>query len=147
MAAEALEVDILSKELVIPTMSIFLSIIVWTMIYDTVYAHQDLKDDIKAGVKSMAVRFANSTKPLVFVLAAAQVGLLVLAGWTAKMSPVYFWGTCGGSAVALGMMIATVDLKDPASCAWFFYRGFGYVGGSIVAGFFAEWAGRLVYGV
>ena len=62
MAAEALEVKTLGKELVMPKMSIFLAIILWAMIYDTVYAHQDLKDDIKAGVKFIAVRFAHSTK-------------------------------------------------------------------------------------
>jgi len=28
----------------------------WTMIYDTIYAHQDRADDIIAGVKSTAVR-------------------------------------------------------------------------------------------
>lgn len=143
MAAEALEVKILSKELVMSTMSIFLAIILWTMIYDTVYAHQDLKDGIKAGAKSMAVRFAYSTKVLVSVLAIIQVGLLVLAGCLVQMLPVYYLGTCGGSAVALVFMINKVDLEDPRSCAWFFNRGFGYVGGSIVAGFFAEWAVRL----
>lgn len=88
----------------------------------------------------MAVRFAHSTKILVSVLAIIQVGLLVLAGCLVQMSPVYFLGTCGGSAVALVFMINKVD---PRSCAWFFDRGFGYVGGSIVAGFFAEWVVRL----
>lgn len=33
--------------------------IAWTMIYDTVYAFQDLKDDLKIGVKSTAVTWRN----------------------------------------------------------------------------------------
>jgi hypothetical protein len=49
----------------------------WTVIDDTVYAHQDVKNDCQAGVKSMAVKFGDRTKPLLVVLAVAQVGLLV----------------------------------------------------------------------
>lgn len=35
----------------------------WTMIYDTIYAHQDRDDDIVVGVKSTAVLFGDNTKP------------------------------------------------------------------------------------
>lgn len=34
--------------------ALYVSNIAWTTIYDTIYAHQDIKDDSKAGVKSMA---------------------------------------------------------------------------------------------
>ena len=124
-------------------MSLFVANILWTMIYDTVYAHQDIRDDIKAGVKSMAIRFADSTKQLATTLAAIQVALLSYTGWHAGLSPIYYVLTCGGTAVALGKMIAEVDLKEPSSCARFFYRGFWYVGGSIIMGFAAEYTTRL----
>lgn len=29
----------------------------WTVVYDTVYAQQDVEDDAKVGVRSMAVQF------------------------------------------------------------------------------------------
>ena len=93
----------------------------------------------------MAVRFADSTKELTAILAIIQVTLLVYAGRKASWSPLYFLFTCGGTAVALGSMIAEVDLKKPSSCAWFFHRGFWYVGGSIVMGFAAEYLGRLYH--
>ncbi|KAI8078053.1 UbiA prenyltransferase family-domain-containing protein, partial [Gilbertella persicaria] len=33
----------------------------WTLVYDTIYAHQDKKDDVKVGVKSTALRFGQKT--------------------------------------------------------------------------------------
>lgn len=143
MSCAALGVKPISNDRIIPTMSLFTANILWTMIYDTVYAHQDIRDDIKAGVKSMAIRFADSTKQLAAILAIIQVTLLFVAGRQTGLSPIYFIGTCGGTAVALGSMIVEVDLKEPSSCAWFFHRGFWYVGGSIVMGFAAEYTARL----
>ena len=39
----------------ISTSCLFMASVIWTMIYDTVYAHLDLKDDLKACIKSLAV--------------------------------------------------------------------------------------------
>ena len=50
--------------------------IIWTVIYDTIYAHQDIKDDSKAVVKFMAVRFGDQTKTFLSALAFLQVGFL-----------------------------------------------------------------------
>ncbi|KAL4756024.1 uncharacterized protein BDW70DRAFT_164893 [Aspergillus foveolatus] len=36
------------------TFCMFAACTLWTMIYDTIYAHQDLADDRKAGIKSLA---------------------------------------------------------------------------------------------
>ena len=80
MSCATLNVDPTSSQHVISTMSLFIANVLWTMIYDTVSAHQDVRDDIKAGVKSMAVRFSDSTKKLGAILAKVQVALL-LAGW------------------------------------------------------------------
>lgn len=142
MSCAALEVDALSEQLRLPTLGLFGANVLWTMIYDTIYAHQDLKDDVKAGVNSMAVRFADNTKSLASTLAVIQVGLFIVVGWQANFSLIYFLVTCGVSAIALGSMIAKVKLNEPASCAWFFHRGFWYVGGSILIGLFGEFFAR-----
>ena len=34
----------------------YLSSAIWTNIYETIYAHQDIEDDEKQGVRSMAIR-------------------------------------------------------------------------------------------
>lgn len=44
------------------TIPLYIAGISWTLIYDTIYAHQDKMDDQKIGVKSTALLFANRTK-------------------------------------------------------------------------------------
>ena len=143
MCCAALGVDPFSPRFRIPTACLFTANVLWTIIYDTIYAHQDIKDDVKAGVKSMAVRFADSTKLLVTVLASVQLALLVLTGWEAEFSSIYFVGSCGGALVSLASMIAQVELEKPASCAWWFHWGFWFVGGSVTVGLFGSYADML----
>ena len=50
----------------LPVSLLFLSGISWTLMYDTIYAYQDRKDDLKIGVKSTAILFGNSKSPLYF---------------------------------------------------------------------------------
>ncbi|KAJ5104581.1 UbiA prenyltransferase [Penicillium alfredii] len=120
--------------------------ILWTMIYDTIYAHQDLQDDIRAGVKSMAVRFRHYTKTLCSVLGVAQVVLLAQVGVWTEMHPVYFVIGVAGSAVALTVLLVTVDLTVPASCARFFKLGFCFVGGCMNGGFLATYLVKWWFG-
>ena len=143
MCCAALRVDLSNMSKFLPTMSLFAANVIWTIIYDTIYAHQDIKDDVNAGVKSMAVRFAHSTKPLASGLAVIQIALLLATGQMAGLGPIFFSGICGGTVVALASMIVRVDLSDPASCAWWFHWGFWLVGGSVVVGLSGEYAKRL----
>ncbi|EEA21354.1 hypothetical protein TMatcc_009244 [Talaromyces marneffei ATCC 18224] len=43
-------------------MALFFAGTLWTVIYDTIYAHQDLQADLKVGIKSLAVLFQTRTK-------------------------------------------------------------------------------------
>jgi 4-hydroxybenzoate polyprenyltransferase len=112
------------------------------MIYDTIYAHQDVADDVHAGVKSMAVKFQDSTKLLTSLLACVMTALLAITGVLAKLGPLYYLSAVGGSAASLAATISMVDLADSRSCGWWFSWGFLFVGGSILSGFAAESIGR-----
>lgn len=46
------------------TIPLYIAGICWTLVYDTIYAHQDKKDDQKIGVKSTALLFGDKTKEL-----------------------------------------------------------------------------------
>lgn len=111
----------------------------WTIIFDTVYAHQDIKDDIKAGVKSLAVRLGERTKLGLGVLSTIQVGLLVATGYLCDLSWSYFSNGCGGAALSLFGMLYLVDLERPESCAWWFGPGSKLVGASVVLGFLGHY--------
>ncbi|KAL8730885.1 MAG: hypothetical protein Q9166_003812 [cf. Caloplaca sp. 2 TL-2023] len=122
-----------------PTLCLFLASTLWTMIYDTVYAHLDLKDDIKAGIKSLAVLYGDRTKSLLWQLLALMAGLLIAGGIMNEMSMLYFIIAVGGAITSLGLLVAKVDLKSSESCWWWFSNGFWSAGGSIAGGLFVEY--------
>lgn len=82
------------------TAALTMSHYIWTTIFDYVNACQDTPDDIKAGVRSMAVRYQNTTA-FISTLGAAQVGCLLMTGILAGFSPIYFIGAVGGNALWL----------------------------------------------
>lgn len=126
-----------------PTMALFAANVLWTITYDTIYAHQDIADDAKAGVKSMALRYKNSTKILASVLSVCQVALLYQVGMSAGFGTAYFVGTVGGVALAMAYYIYDVDLKKPESCGAWFHDQFWLVGAGFMAGLSGEYVKRL----
>ncbi|KAG7274717.1 hypothetical protein CRUP_021158 [Coryphaenoides rupestris] len=59
---------------------LYFSGVMWTLIYDTIYAHQDKEDDIKIGLKSTALMFREQTKPWLVGFTAAMMAGLSVAG-------------------------------------------------------------------
>ncbi|CAM0884689.1 unnamed protein product [Alopecurus aequalis] len=89
--------------------------ICWTLVYDTIYAHQDKEDDLKVGVKSTALRFGDLTKQWISAFGAASIGSLALTGYNAELAlPYYPFLTA--AAAQLAWQISTVDLSDRADC-------------------------------
>ena len=141
MGIVAMEVDpMLESERIQGSIcALYLSFVAWRVVYDTVYARQDIKDDAKAGVKSMSVKFQYWTKPLLRFCATTQTTLLVLAGVLADMGASYFTVACGGIALSLGVMIQNVKLKEPADCMWWFKNACWHVGIPVVLGLVGEY--------
>jgi 4-hydroxybenzoate polyprenyltransferase len=139
MSCHSLAIDPWTPQAVASTTSLVMANVLWTMVYDTIYAHQDKKDDEKAGVKSMAVRFKDSTKTISSILGVAVISLLVTTGVLLNLSWIYFLLTCGGTSASLTAMISLVNLDTPSNCMWWFTWGFWMVGASLVTGFFGEY--------
>ncbi|PKA48481.1 4-hydroxybenzoate polyprenyltransferase, mitochondrial [Apostasia shenzhenica] len=64
---------------------LYFSGVFWTLVYDTVYAHQDKEDDLKVGVKSTALRFQNSTKGWIGGFGVACMSCLTISGYNAEL--------------------------------------------------------------
>ncbi|KAK8085985.1 hypothetical protein PG994_000959 [Apiospora phragmitis] len=111
----------------------------WTMIYDTVYASQDLTDDVRIGVKSMTVLLRGNTTAVLWGLLVFMGVLLSYYSRLTEAGLGYFVITVGGCMLSLGTMVAKVQLKDQASCWWWFSVGFWYTGASIALGLLWEW--------
>ncbi|KAI1764514.1 UbiA prenyltransferase family-domain-containing protein [Hypoxylon sp. FL1150] len=141
MAAAAVGLDLWNMPtwaLTGATASLTLSHYIWTTIFDYVNACQDTADDVKAGVRSMAVRYQN-TDIFISVLGAAQVGCLAATGVLAGFSPIYFAGAAGGNALWLTVMVKTVKRSRPDICAWWFSWGGLLVSGTTVLALMAEY--------
>ncbi|XP_072520938.1 4-hydroxybenzoate polyprenyltransferase, mitochondrial [Salminus brasiliensis] len=94
---------------------LYFSGIMWTLIYDTIYAHQDKDDDIKLGVKSTALRFQEQTKPWLSAFTVAMLSGLVLAGVNANQTLPYYAGV-STVAVHLAHQIYSLDIYKPDDC-------------------------------
>ncbi|KAK4111132.1 4-hydroxybenzoate polyprenyl transferase [Canariomyces notabilis] len=113
---------------------LYASNIAWTVLYDMIYAHMDIKDDAKAGIKSIALKHDKETKQVLTGLALTQVALLAGAGIATGAGPAFFIGSCGGALVTLGIMIRRVNLKSVKNCWWWFVNGCWITGGAISLG-------------
>ena len=69
---------------------IFIATIVWTVLYDTMYAMSDREDDIKIGVKSSAIFFGKWDKLIIAILQIIFVILLILIGLDFDLNLYYF---------------------------------------------------------
>lgn len=90
--------------------------VAWTLVYDTIYAHQDVKDDTMIGLKSTAIFFNDKTHLILTGFAGLFVGLLALSGWNAGMSAPFFAISVGGSAAHLIWQLKTLNIHDRARC-------------------------------
>jgi 4-hydroxybenzoate polyprenyltransferase len=144
MGFPALGVDLLANQAALTAAAcLYASNVAWTILYDMIYAHMDIKDDAKAGIKSIALKHEKETKVVLSGLAVVQLGLLSATGVAAGLGPVFFVGTVGGAAATLGTMIRRVKLKEVKNCWWWFVNGAWFTGGAISLGLAGEYAAHL----
>ena len=118
-----------------------ISTITWTVINDTIYAFQDIEDDLKVGIKSVAVRYRDNPKSLFGGLAVVQVLSLVFTGVVIGAGPIFF--VCAFSVSGfLAILIRNVNLQDKGNCAWWFQRGCHSIGALTVYCFLSEYLRR-----
>ena len=95
--------------------SFYLGGVIWTIIYDTIYAHMDKLDDKNIGVKSSALLFKDRTK-------------IILVGLTIIMTGLFFYALnknlARKTALISGILelfyIFKVNLDCPLSCLKYF---------------------------
>ena len=97
-----------------PVLVLYAGLIFWTIGYDTIYACQDIEDDMKIGVKSTARRFGKHIKYGVGVSYFWAILLVAFAGF---INPVYI-AVGVSEGVASGLV---VFLKYPGSFASVIY--------------------------
>ena len=108
---------------------LYASGVCWTLIYDTLYAHQDKADDAKLGLKSTALTFGEEwTKPVLAALTGVTWGCWMLAGYNVGFGdivgldntvPLYYGGVSTAAAHLL-WQVYTADLNNVENLAYRF---------------------------
>ncbi len=70
----------------------YLAVMLWALVYDTMYAMVDKEDDLKIGVKSTAILFGNKDREIMGVLQLIIIGLLILIGQMQQLGGFYYAG-------------------------------------------------------
>lgn len=116
---------------------LYIAAVMWAAIYDTMYAMVDREDDLKIGVKSSAILFADMDKLLIGVMQAMMLFALVLAGRSMEFGRWYY-----GGIIAAGVLFCyqqwLIHKREPANCLKAFLNN-QYVGAAIFVGIFLQY--------
>lgn len=111
----------------VPTLAwlLFSAAILWTVAYDTMYAMVDREDDLRIGVKSTAILFADADRFVVGILQITVVITLAMIGRHLNLGLWYFLGIAVAAGLAVYQQWLIRD-RTPAGCfkaflnnAWF----------------------------
>ncbi|NRA23013.1 MAG: 4-hydroxybenzoate octaprenyltransferase [Oleispira sp.] len=94
---------------------IYIANLSWTVAYDTMYAMVDRDDDLKIGIKSTAILFADADKVMIAILQSITVFCLLLLGSELSLNGFYYLGLI----IAVSLMFYQhwlIRARDKAGC-------------------------------
>lgn len=94
---------------------LYSSFIILTLLYDTIYAFQDIDDDLKIGVKSSAIAFSKNPKFILNFLNILTLILLIYLGYKEQFEAWFFAIIFGGFLIAF-MKIIFADFRNMQNC-------------------------------
>lgn len=94
---------------------LYFACIIWTVIYDTIYAYQDIDDDLKIGVKSTAIKFKKNPKKILTILNFILFAALVCVGWIENLESGFFLAILVAD-LFLNHKIKTCDFANSLTC-------------------------------
>ncbi|HXS19805.1 MAG TPA: 4-hydroxybenzoate octaprenyltransferase [Steroidobacteraceae bacterium] len=111
---------------------LYIAAVIWTAMYDTIYAMIDREDDITIGVKSSAILFADMDRFLIGAMQAMTLLALVLAGRDMRFGGWYYAGLVAAGILFLHQQWLIRE-REPAACLRAFLNN-NYVGMVIFIG-------------
>ncbi len=117
--------------------------ILWTLGYDTIYAHQDKEDDVRIGIKSTALKLGDATDKWLVVFFVSALVLIDAAGWLAGAGVLFHAGIAGAGMHAV-WQLSQLDINNPDNCLKLFRanRNFGLI---IFAGAVLDGIARSIF--
>jgi len=94
---------------------LFVTGVLWTIVYDTFYAMTDRADDLKIGVKSTAILFGDMDIPITFTLQVMVIVGLLMTGANFGRGAFYF-ASIGVVALLFVHQQYLIRNREPAQC-------------------------------
>jgi 4-hydroxybenzoate polyprenyltransferase len=111
---------------------LFAAAVLWTMVYDTMYAMVDREDDVAIGVRSTAILFGRGDRLAIALMQIAGLVLLALVGRMSALGRWYWFGLAAATAFAAWQQWLIRD-REPAACFRAFLNN-NYFGLTVFAG-------------
>jgi 4-hydroxybenzoate polyprenyltransferase len=121
---------------------IWVTTVVWAVIYDTMYAMADREDDLKIGVKSTAILFGTADVFIVMMLQIVMLLALLLIGAAAKLGAWYTGGVVV-SALFMSYQFMLIREREPAGCFAAFLNN-RFIGASVFIGIVLDYTFRPI---
>ncbi|WP_068318603.1 4-hydroxybenzoate octaprenyltransferase [Polycladidibacter hongkongensis] len=121
-----------------PPVLVYAGGVLWTIGYDTIYAHQDKEDDALVGVKSTALLFGEKTKLALIVLYSTAMALFAAAYALCDVGLLGYLGLALGGGQLL-WQIKTLSIADGAQCLALFKSNSRF-GAALFLGLLADWS-------
>ena len=93
----------------------FLSVVLWTTAYDTIYAMVDREDDLVIGIRSSAILFGRADRAIVAALQAGALAGLAVVGLMNSLGRWYWYGLVVAAALAAHQQWLIRE-RDPDRC-------------------------------
>ena len=116
-------------------MPFYIGGILWTIVYDSIYAFQDREFDKKLNLSSTAIAMEHNPYGILSALASASVGCFALGGITAGLGLPYYLSLLGVSG-HYTWQIKTLDIESRESC-WNRFQSNKWLGFILAAGILA----------
>ncbi|CAD6565249.1 MAG: Para-hydroxybenzoate--polyprenyltransferase, mitochondrial precursor (PHB:polyprenyltransferase) [Cyphobasidiales sp. Tagirdzhanova-0007] len=116
--------------------------ICWTIVYDTIYAHQDKTDDIDANVRSTALLFGSATKPILSAFSLSFLSLLTCAGHLNSQGLPFYLVSVGGAAAHLAWQLRGLKQNDRADC-WMRFASNRDLGAIVWSGLMLDYVAKV----
>ena len=111
---------------------LLLAVVLWVVVYDTMYAMVDRNDDIKIGVKSTAILFGEADKVWIGVFQIMVLAVLLIIGYQMILGPWYYFGI-SIATVLFVYQDYLIRHRDPNGCFKAFLNN-NWLGAAVFAG-------------
>jgi len=126
----------------VPVMAwlVFIATVLWATAYDTLYAMVDREDDLRIGVKSTAILFAEADRVIIAIIQGLLLLVLLLIGLRLQLGGFYY----AGLLIALALVVYQQYLireRQPDLCFRAFLNN-NWLGAAVFAGLVLSYTGQ-----